>query len=260
MIKLTTNLSGPLIELLHSKAVPVDGIEVGPWINTKKIAEKREMLPDIPFYFHGGDYLNGLSVVPGTLHRIHKYLEASGSPWLSLHITFFLPGVKYIFWKWNWKSPSINPDRATRGFIQKVQKLSRSVHVPILLENPNPIPLYENHEIQTDRINRILEAADCRLLLDTGHARLAAETLGMAVEEYILRLPMDRVDQVHVSGPRMRDGRLFDAHEPLQEIDYRLLEFVLAHSKPKVVTLEYTREVDPLREQLISLRSIMDGR
>jgi uncharacterized protein (UPF0276 family) len=259
-MQLTTNLSGPLIELLRRQAAPIDGIEVGPWINPRKIMEHRKRLPGIPFYFHGGDYVNGLAVVPGTLQRIKDYLEITGSPWLSLHITFLFPGMQYIFRKRNWKFPSINTDRATRGFVQKIQKFTRCVNVPILLENPSPIPLYENLEIQPDRIHQILKAADCRLLLDIGHARLSAEIAGITAEEYILNLPMDRVDQVHVSGPRIRGGHLFDAHEPLQEMDYRLFEFVLAHAKPKVVTLEYIRQIDPLREQLNRLRGIMDDR
>ena len=82
----------------------------------------------------------------------------------------------------------------------------------------------------------------------------------MTVEEYILKLPMDRVAQVHVSGPRMRNGQWFDAHEPLQELDYELFEFVLSRAKPEVVTLEYIRQIDPLREQLNRLRGIMDDR
>jgi uncharacterized protein (UPF0276 family) len=293
-IKLTTNLSGPLLALLHDHDAPIDGIEVGPWISPRKIIESRSSFPSvprgnppgtngmdarfehagmtlppsarhnnasrIPFYFHGGNIINGVSVVPGTLRRIKRYLEVTASPWLSLHITFLVPGVVKIFRKRNWKFPSINPDRGTRGFIQKVQKLASRVNVPILLENPDPIPLYENHEIQTDRINQILDATHSRLLLDIGHARLSAETLGMAAEEYILKLPLDRLDQVHVSGPRMRDGRLFDAHEPLREVDYALLDFVLARSTPKVLTLEYVRRIDPLREQLNRLRGIIHDR
>jgi len=293
-MKLTTNLSGPLIALWREHDAPIDGIEVGPWITPRKIIESRSSFPIVPrgdppgtygmdarfeqagmtlppgvrknnasgfpFYFHGGNILNRVSVVPGTLRRINRYLEVTASPWLSLHITFLFPGVVKIFKKRNWKFPSINPDRGTRGFIQKVQKLASRVNVPILLENPAPIPLYENPEIQTDRINQILDATDSRLLLDIGHARLSAEAEGMTVEEYILKLPLDRLDQVHVSGPRMRDGKLFDAHEPMQEADYALLDFVLARATPKVLTLEYVRRIDPLREQLSRLRGIIKSR
>lgn len=77
------------------------------------------------------------------------------------------------------------------------------------------------------------------------------------MRDYMSGLPLDRVVQVHVSGPRMREGRLVDLHEPLQETDYELLDHVLGRTHPQVVTLEYTRERDPLREQLSRLREAL---
>lgn len=65
--------------------------------------------------------------------------------------------------------------------------------------------------------------------------------------------------QVHISGPRMRAGRLVDSHEPLQEVDYELLDFVLAKTRPKAVTLEYISEQNALREQLLRLRRTLDA-
>jgi hypothetical protein len=43
----------------------------------------------------------------------------------------------------------------------------------------------------------------------------------------------------------------------MQEADYQLLEFVLERSTPQVVTLEYIRRKDALREQLVRLRGIV---
>ena len=87
---------------------------------------------------------------------------------------------------------------------------------------------------------------------------MTAAALEIEVHDYLDRLPLDRVVQIHVSGPRMRNGRLADVHEPLQEIDYALLDFILAKTCPQVVTLEYVRERDALREQLYRLASVLD--
>jgi uncharacterized protein (UPF0276 family) len=84
--------------------------------------------------------------------------------------------------------------------------------------------------------------------------------LGVDVYDYLDDLPLDRVVQLHVSGPRMREGRLVDVHESLQETDYALLDFVLERTQPQVVTLEYIREREALREQLFRLRDILDAR
>ena len=83
--------------------------------------------------------------------------------------------------------------------------------------------------------------------------------LGMEVYDYLDSLPLKHVVQVHVSGPRIRDGRLVDAHEPMQEIDYALLDYDLSRTQPQVVTLEYIRDRDALHEQLGRLRKVVDS-
>ena len=74
------------------------------------------------------------------------------------------------------------------------------------------------------------------------------------ITDYLNQLPLEHVTQIHLSGPRENNGRLFDAHEPLQEEDYRLLEFTLGKCAPQVVTLEYVREPEALRAQIRRLR------
>jgi uncharacterized protein (UPF0276 family) len=88
---------------------------------------------------------------------------------------------------------------------------------------------------------------------------VSAAALGVDVRDYLSGLPLRRIAQIHVSGPRERDGRLVDAHEPLQEIDYALLDYVLARSDPRMVTLEYTRARDPLRDPLLRLHDVLDS-
>ncbi len=109
-------------------------------------------------------------------------------------------------------------------------------------------------------INRILEETGCDLLLDLSHARIAAQVLGMAVEDYVNLLPLEKVVQVHVSGVRERDGRLYDAHQSLQEEDYALLEWALTKVRPAWLTLEYFREDrDEIRQQLTRLKAIISA-
>ncbi|MEO7911118.1 MAG: DUF692 family multinuclear iron-containing protein [Roseiflexaceae bacterium] len=70
-------------------------------------------------------------------------------------------------------------------------------------------------------------------------------------------VPLDRVRQLHISGPRLRDGVLFDAHEMLLNEDYALLEWVLRRTKPQALTLEYNREEAELGAELARLRVLL---
>jgi uncharacterized protein (UPF0276 family) len=260
MIQLTTNLSDPLLELIYNDEAPIDAVEVGPWFSVREIRNYRQALPGLPFYFHGGNLIERVGFVPGAISRIAAYLNCTESPWVSMHITMWLPGMVWLMLRHGWRMPLPNPKRAIQRFIQQVTRLARSIRVPVILENIEPLP-FEGYdfEVRPERITEVLEKANCGLVLDTGHARVSAAVLDMNVHDYLNSLPLDRVVQVHVSGPRVRDGRLADAHEPLQEADYALLNFVLARTHPQVVTLEYIRERDALREQLLCLRDILNG-
>ena len=258
MIQLTTDLSDPLLELIRRDKALVDGVEVGPWFSVKQIRRYRQMLPQLPFYFHGGDLIEQTGVIPGVTTRTTTYLRCTGSPWISMHVTMWLPGMVWLMLRQGWRMPLPDPDRATRRFVRRVKKLARAIRMPVLLENTEPLPFdgYD-FEVRTERIAQVLEKTECGLLLDIGHARVSADALGMEVHDYLSGLPLDRVVQIHVSGPRARDGRLADVHESLQEIDYALLDYVLTKTHPQVVTLEYIRERDALQEQLSRLRSVL---
>jgi len=261
VIQLTTDLSDPLLELVHNSEAPIDGVEVGPWFSVQQIRDYRQRLPELPFYFHGGDLIERVGLIPGSVSKIAAYLHGSESPWVSMHITMWLPGMVWLMLRRGWRMPLPNPERATQRFIRQVRRLAGSIQVPVVLENTEPLP-FEGYdfEVQTERITCVLERAECGFVLDIAHARVSAAVLGVDVYDYLSGLPLDRVVQIHVSGPRIREGRLVDVHESLQETDYALLDFVLRQTQPQVVTLEYIREREALREQLFRLRDILDAR
>jgi uncharacterized protein (UPF0276 family) len=261
VIQLTTNLSDPLLELLRHGPVPLDGVEVGPWFSVRQIREYRQALPGVPFYFHGGDLIERVGLLPGAVSKIAAYVNSTESPWVSMHITMWWPGMVWLMLRHGWRMPLSDPEKATRRFIHQVKKLARAIRVPVTLENAEPLPFdgYD-FEVRAERISKVLEQTGCGFVLDTAHARVSAAVLGMDVRDYVCALPLARVVQVHVSGPRTREGRLVDAHEPLQAIDYELLDFVLARTRPRVVTLEYIREREALRAQLCDLRMVLESR
>jgi uncharacterized protein (UPF0276 family) len=257
---LTTNLSEALLELISPGCAPVDGVEVGPWYSVAQIAEYRSELPDLPFYFHGGDLIAQVGWIPNAFRKTAAYLHCTASPWVSMHITMWLPGMVWLMLRRGWRLPLPDPERATRRFVRQVRRLARALQAPVVLENVEPLP-FEGYdfEVRTERIKQVLRASECGLVLDIGHARISAAALGVDVYGYLDDLPLDRVVQVHTSGPRLRGGRLVDAHEPLQAVDYALLDYVLERVCPQVVTLEYIREREALSEQLRRLRDILEA-
>ena len=257
MIQLTAKLSDGLVELVQSGAVQIDGVEANPWFDVEQIRAYRRQLPGWTFYFHHGDLVSRLKWVPGTADLLREYIECTQTPWLSFHCSLLPPGYVSIGTKLGWYLLPPNAARAVRSFVAGVEKL-RDLNLPILLENMPAFPTRKYaFETSAGNISEILAETGAHLLLDLAHARVVASVFGWDVHEYLGGLPLEKVRQIHVSGPRARKGALYDAHEELGEEDYRLLAWALQRSEPEVVTLEYFKGKQKLREQLVRIREIV---
>ena len=111
--------------------------------------------------------------------------------------------------------------------------------------NPYSDMTYSDCCVDPDFIREVVEEADTEYLLDISHAYGAALARGMDVREYIGRLPLNRLYEIHING-WMHTERGMMAHTRIHEEGYELLEEVLSRTKPRIVTLEYGRGDDRL--------------
>ena len=88
----------------------------------------------------------------------------------------------------------------------------------------------------------LVEQEGVGVLLDLAHLRVTAYHLGLGVYAFARSLPLDKVREIHVSGPVYIDGLgLRDDHQELSEADYALLEWTLPQTNAEIVTLEYPK-------------------
>lgn len=91
---------------------------------------------------------------------------------------------------------------------------------------------------------RLFNEFNCGLLLDISHARISARSLGIAEQEYISSLPIERLKEIHFTGLHNVNGKWID-HLPILEADWPILEWVLAEinaerfSRPWLFVYEY---------------------
>jgi len=206
------------------------------------------------------DALSQDDVVAVTMRR----LAQTRAPWLSVHIGFSAATVAYDDGM-RPTSPQLDREATLAAMIGTASDLAGRLDVPLLLENLDyqPTGAYA-HICEPAFVRELIVASGSYLLLDLAHAQVSADRLGMDVTRYLAELPLDRVRQLHVSGPRRSDGVLVDAHEPLRDEDVRLLQEMLWATAPWALTLEYGRDEAELVRQVELLRDVLgsagDGR
>jgi uncharacterized protein (UPF0276 family) len=257
-MKLTVNHSHALVNLVSTKQVKIDAIEWAYQLTLTEINATRNTLPGVAFHVHRGR----MFFTNQSLAKLKDYLAACPeTEAISIHLAPLPALITYPAVLWKVFLPEPNSKAAAKRFVNQVKWLQDQLDLPIILENmPVLHPKLYRFESEPATIRAILGATGCELLLDLAHARISAEARGLAVEDYLSRLPLELTRQIHLAGVRRdsKTGRLYDAHQSLSEEDYELLDWALTRTQPYLVTLEYFREdAEALKTQLERIRQLI---
>ncbi|MCK4316064.1 MAG: DUF692 family protein [Anaerolineae bacterium] len=250
--------SQPLMALLAEGKAPVDRIVVCPWHTEAQIRQARSRRPLLLHNMPAPFVLNQPDPFDKTIMaQAERLLDLVDPAWFSLNFGLGVKASQHDG-QVTLRSETQPRSQVYLNTCHNVARLKRWLAVPLLLENPayQPNSAYE-YACEPLFLTAVLDAVDCGFLLDIAHARVSAHNLGFYEERYFRSLPLFRVREVHATGSRLREGAMTGAHEPLQDEDWEALAFVLARTKPEVVTLEHTRDKDLLRGQLQRLRGML---
>lgn len=124
---------------------------------------------------------------------------------------------------------------------------------PMAVENISwYLALGHSEKDEADFITEILERADCGMLLDVNNIFVNGENHGSDPYEFLARIPLDRVWQMHVAGhERFDHGLIIDTHgDTVKDEVYELMAWVIERVGPKPVLLERDTNIPPLPELL----------
>jgi uncharacterized protein (UPF0276 family) len=97
---------------------------------------------------------------------------------------------------------------------------------------------------ETEFITQLVKETGCGLLLDISHAIISAHHLGLSAQDYMDRMPVHRLGELHFAGVHNLDGWLQD-HLPVLPADWEVLDWVLqrvqsgAWARPWLLAFEY---------------------
>ncbi|MBS1957301.1 MAG: DUF692 family protein [Cyanobacteria bacterium SZAS-4] len=152
-------------------------------------------------------------------------------------------------------------DETVKHVADKISQAQELVESPLLLEN---IPFYtrmpKGNFDEAEFIARTLEEADCGMLLDLNNLYVNSLNHNFDPKEFLDRIPLERVVQIHLAGPGTYGARVIDTHgSAVPDTVFELLDYVLSkRTQVKAVMIERDQHFPPFGELLNELNHVRD--
>ena len=220
-MKFAINYSPQAAELVRKGRIEVDYFKTPPWPDMIAEAEKLR-----PVAVHFDFRAEGL--IQPDWASIEGFLAHTETAYVNIHL-----GVRPTEMP---QQPINSPptpqqqEEVIEVMLANLQTLTSYFGAERVIAENIPFRLNENSEIwaivEPEVISAVIEAADCGLLLDVSHARIAAQSLGMEPHAYIEALPVKRLHELHFTGLHNWNGYAMD-HLEILETDWPWLDWVL---------------------------------
>lgn len=234
-MKLALNYSAPAAELVRQSRIAIDLWKCPDWPDMVATARAEH-----PVYVHFELRAGSGKLDATDWNRVEGFLIQTGTPYVNLHLS---PRVT------DFDAGDLdNADAVIEHVLRDVRAATRRFGPErVIVENgPYQYPegVAPRPAVDPEVIRRIVHETGCGFLLDLSHARITAQQLGMDEHEYVARLPVDRLCELHITGLDYNDHLLID-HMPLRDDDWLAAEWAMAcihagdWTEPWVVAFEY---------------------
>jgi uncharacterized protein (UPF0276 family) len=236
---------------LKTTALPVGWLEIVPE-NFMNFGGFSQAILDLcarrwPIVSHGVNLSIG-SVDPLNeeyVDRLKAVLERTQALWYSDHLCFTSIGGEYF----HDLLPLPYSREAADHVVSRVKQLKKKIQLPFLLENPSYYVKMPGAELtEAAFFNKVMEEADCGMLLDVNNVYVNSKNHGFDPKEFIRQLPLHRVGQIHMAGHYDRGDVVIDTHQgPIIDPVWDLYQFTMeAIGRPVSTLIEWDTNVPAL--------------
>jgi len=179
------------------------------------------------------------------LGKLKKLMHHHGVKWLSEHCCFTSIG--------GFHSHDLLPipysEESLRYMVQRISQVQDFLGEQILLENVSSYMKFAQSTVsEVEFITAVAEQSDCLLLIDVNNIYVNHINLGTDIDDYLSKLPYERIKEVHLAGFDEQEGVILDAHNnPVARPVWKLYE-QLMQIIPDVPTLiEWDNDIPSLQ-------------
>ena len=248
--------SGEVVKPGFVEVAPENWMQIGGFWK-KKLNQLAEMYPITS---------HGLSLSIGSpedldmdfLHRIKTFLQEYNVEIYSEHLSFSKCDNAHLYDL----LPIPFRDDAVKHVSKRIKQVQDFLERKIAVENVSYYTPVNSEMDEATFINSIVEEANCQLLLDVNNVYVNAHNHNYNAQEFITKLPLDKVAYVHMAGhTQVSEDLIIDTHgEAIIDPVYDLFEWTLDKINPVPVLLERDfniPDLEDLQKELDSLKAIM---
>ncbi|MGH2508604.1 MAG: DUF692 domain-containing protein [Ktedonobacteraceae bacterium] len=221
------------------------------------LEELCDLFPVIP---HGVDLSIGsvMPLEPAYLQAIKRISDLTRSPYYSEHLCMTrVPGrdIGHL-------APLWFTEDLLQYMIRRVVTLQDYLEKPLVLENVTyMLEIPQSTMSQTAFFQRLVAATGCGVLLDVTNVFINAANHQFDAKQFLERMPLSHLVQVHLAGGYWRGGWLVDGHSELVPPEiFALFETLTSLCPVKSVIFEHDAHFPPMADlcqQMEHARSIL---
>lgn len=175
------------------------------------------------------------------LQKLKRLADAIGAQWVSDHVCW--TGVAGL--NTHDLLPLPLTEETLRHVVGRIRVVQEVLERPLVLENPSSYITFAASTMpEWEFLTHMAIEADCGLLLDVNNVYVASVNHDFDPEEYIRRVPHERIVQFHLAGHRDCGTHLIDTHDS-QVVDpvWRLYRLACALTGEVSTLLEWDAQI-----------------
>ncbi|HEX8636897.1 MAG TPA: DUF692 domain-containing protein [Pyrinomonadaceae bacterium] len=205
---------------IHQKEIDFLEITADHYFDARpqKLEELKLLKEHFPLVPHSLDLSLGSAegIDEDYLEKLADLIELVNPPWFSDHLCFTKSGGVKI----GHLAPVPYTNEALKVFVRNISRVKNRIKTPFILENISYLMRFPSSEMsEAEFITKILRETDCGLLLDVTNLYVNSVNFNFDWREFLDRIPLERVVQLHFVGSRRSGKRLIDAHADRTEAE-----------------------------------------
>ncbi|MFT7616889.1 MAG: hypothetical protein ACI97A_000519 [Planctomycetota bacterium] len=141
-------------------------------------------------------------------------------------------------------------EESLKWVVGRICQIQDFLERPLVIENPSTYVSFTANSLSEEEfLSEMAKQSDCALLLDVNNVYVSSRNHGFDPIQYLEKIPMDRVVQIHLAGHTDKGTHCIDTHDGIviDEV-WELYKWVMDRAGNRATLLEWDDEIPSFDE------------